>query len=109
MDYMAARMDEQIEGAQVTYAEMHAEIDLLRALLLRALPMVDTLDATKTSCVWNLQLQTDAAVLARELRAALKPNVELSGLTRTRGKSDPAPGYAAPAAKDKNDGRPACI
>ena len=49
-----------------------AEIVRLRHLLQRALLMADALDATKTAVVWTVDLQCGAAMLAREIRAALK-------------------------------------
>jgi hypothetical protein len=52
-----------------------AEIERLQALLRQTLPMVDALDATKTAVVWTAALQMDAAILAREIRSALGPNV----------------------------------
>jgi len=54
--------------------EAAAAIERLSALLRRALPMADALDATKTAVVWTGDMQADASMLAREIRAALGPN-----------------------------------
>lgn len=47
------------------------EIEALRKLLKRALPMADALDATKTAVVWTTDLQVGATALAQDIRAAL--------------------------------------
>jgi hypothetical protein len=51
------------------------EIERLRGLLRRALPMADALDATKTAVVWTIDIQCDASMLVRDIRLALGPNV----------------------------------
>ena len=49
------------------------EIERLRQLLRRALPMASALDATHTAVVWTADLQCDATTLVRDIRAALRP------------------------------------
>ena len=71
-------MDDIVKRLQVTVpnselnAAAAAEIECLRELVRRALPMADALDATKTAVVWTGNMQIDATYLARAMRAVLK-------------------------------------
>ena len=57
---------------KATLEDAAAEIERLRDLVRRALPMATALDATKTAVVWTVDLQVDATMLVRDMRAALK-------------------------------------
>jgi len=57
-------------AAELAHRDM--EIEKLRDLARRALPMADALDATKTAVVWTGDLQVGATMLARDIRAALR-------------------------------------
>ena len=58
--------------AQLKNHDQTAEIERLRDLVRRALPMATALDATRTAVVWTADLQVDATMLVRDMRAALK-------------------------------------
>ena len=72
---LADAVDEAADALDTRDSELDRlrdECARLRGLIRRALPMADALDATRTAVVWTGDLQVDATILAKEMRAAMK-------------------------------------
>lgn len=66
-----AAADALMDEAATELDRLRAENALLLGLIRRALPMADALDATRTAVVWTGDLQVDATLLAKTMRAAI--------------------------------------